>query len=140
LIIYGGNHLVRIGVRSIVNLLENDDHGTVFSVWTNTQADLATLQDDVSSWPKPSLVFLRDTMLGAKGVRSYPPAVGDSAVRMQDQFDAILYVGSPSSITYSRATKALCKDPKYGQMRLQRFALIGEPRTEEQFCTGLAAQ
>lgn len=138
LIIFGGNHLTRrnpLGGRTIVSRFESDTPGAVFSIWTALQANLETMQSDVPSWPKPSLVLLRGTELGAKSVRSFPPAGGGESVRMEDQFDAILYVGL--STTFSRARRTLCGDHDYVEMRLKRFALIGDPQTKEQFCAGL---
>ena len=53
---------------------------------------------------------------------------GDDA-RMQDQFDAVLYLGPPSSITIRRSEIApsLCADAAYMKMRLSRLALMDPP-------------
>jgi hypothetical protein len=84
LVIYGEKHLLRQSAEpTIVSILESE--GTqVFSVWTNTSTDLAQLQPRVAEWPAPSLAMIEST-----------------ALPLQDQFDAILYVGTPESITYS---------------------------------------
>ena len=41
----------------------------------------------------------------------------------QDQFDAILYLGPQSSITYSTLTASQCADQEYLRMRLGRMQL-----------------
>jgi hypothetical protein len=46
---------------------------------------------------------------------------------MEDQFDAILYLGPPSSMTSSKLAKALCADRSYMDMRLGRLALVAPP-------------
>jgi hypothetical protein len=45
--------------------------------------------------------------------------------KMQDEYDALLYLGPPSSITYSKTSPKLCSDPEYLKMRQQRFAFLG---------------
>ena len=48
---------------------------------------------------------------------------------MEDQFDAVLYLGPPSSITIRRSEIApsLCVDTDYMKMRLSRMALMEPP-------------
>ncbi|CAG9205080.1 hypothetical protein BCAR13_1560007 [Paraburkholderia caribensis] len=51
--------------------------------------------------------------------RSYPlPA-------MQEQFDAILYLGPPRALTWSQLSPALSSNPEYTKMRSQRLAWAG---------------
>ena len=59
----------------------------------------------------------------------YPlPPKGDwSQTRMQDQFDAVLYLGPPSSMTTSAFPLALCDDADYMRMRLHRLLLDTGP-------------
>lgn len=63
---------------------------------------------------------------------------GTVLVSAQDQFDALLYLGPPSAITRSRLPPALCADPAYMKMRLERLALVGGPPGEaeqlKQYC------
>ena len=40
---------------------------------------------------------------------------------LEDEFDALLYLGPPGSITKSHLTVAQCKDPGYMTMRRQRL-------------------
>jgi hypothetical protein len=50
-------------------------------------------------------------------------------MRMEEQFDAILYLGPPSAITISPLSPALCADAEYMKMRLARIAMAG-PQVE----------
>jgi hypothetical protein len=126
---------------SLVSLLESEG-AEVYSVWVPVFVDLATLQSEASSWRKPSLIVIRGTPLGETGFHSYYPHPmfvkdGDSMVEiyvdpsrspvMQDQFDAILYLGPPSELTWSQLSPGLSSDPEYIKMRSSRLALTGVP-------------
>jgi hypothetical protein len=150
LIIYGDMHLQRHDYAfnyepsdGIVEVLERDAPGAVFSIWANTLTDLQEAQPSVSSWPKPSLTILRGTLLGAKDFAVYYPFalyvkdkngkfVAQKAtrpLRMEEQFDAVLYVGPKSSITYSSLSPELCRDQDYVKMRAARLELFsGSPQ------------
>jgi hypothetical protein len=167
LMIYGDMHFQRknlsfnyetaaLQARTIVNWLEDSEPAVkVFSIWTNTGADLRTLQSDVSGWSKPSLTTIRGTALGAADFTSYyrfdnervvrqggsfVPIPRDQwqTLRMEDQVDAVLYLGSPSEISFRAMSPALCADADYVKMRLARFALVGLPQGAadrfQQFC------
>jgi hypothetical protein len=41
---------------------------------------------------------------------------------MQEQFNAILYLGPPSGLTWSQLSPALSSDPEYIKMRADRLA------------------
>jgi hypothetical protein len=114
----------------------------VFNIWSNTAADLRTFQFDVASWPNPSLIVLRGTPFGAADFRDfYPfevprmtvrngalvpvPAQQWRSLRMEEQFDALLYLGPPSEITYAQLSPALCADPAYLAMRRSRLIAAG---------------
>ena len=158
LIIYGDMHFVRrhalynydpspaLDGNSIVTLLERARPSTgVFTIWTNTTADLEKGQADVASWPRPSLAVLRDTMLGTMDFRFFNPTEiarysfrnGKpdfsnpipreqwSVMPMQDQFDAVLYLGPVSSLTIAPLSPALCRDAAYIAMRAKRSAAVG---------------
>jgi hypothetical protein len=146
LIIYGGMHLQRHDYalnyepgHGIVEVLERDAPGSVFSIWTNTLTDLQAAQASVSSWPNPSLTILRGTLLGAQDFTAYYPfsiyRTGKDGVRvevkatrplrMEDQFDAVLYIGPKSSITSSRFSPEQCGDQAYIKMRAARMELFG---------------
>jgi hypothetical protein len=150
LIIYGDMHLQRHDYAfnyepsdGIVEVLERDAPGAVFSIWANTLTDLEEVQPSVSSWAKPSLTILRGTSLGAKDFAVYYPFalyvkdkngkfVAQKAtrpLRMEEQFDAVLYVGPKSSITYSSLSPELCRDQDYVKMRAARLELFsGSPQ------------
>jgi hypothetical protein len=150
LIIYGGMHLQRHDYArnyepgdGIVEVLERDAPGSVFSIWTNIFTDLKTAQPSVSSWPNPSLTILQGTLLGAEDFALYYPfpiyfrdkdgkLVAQKAtrpLRMEEQFDAVLYVGLKSSITYSSLSPEACRDQTYVAMRAARIELLsGSPQ------------
>jgi len=142
LIIYGTQHLFRKNAnpnaaddwaRGLVAQLERPGISKVFTVYPETHADLRSQQAGVASWPIPSLAVLQGTTLGAA---LFWPEAGRREVRMQDQFDAVLYLGPPSKMTMSHLSPALCADPEYLRMRLRRLALVppppGAPITESE--------
>ena len=155
LLIYGDGHLARRDVLQnfepspfLVPQLEADPGAKVFSIWTETGHDLTQLQSDVSTWRKPSLAILRRTILGRADAALYVPeetprfaSAGNGpdfskplpraqwrTLPMQDQFDAVLYLGPPSDITMSRLSPRQCEDRPYMEMRLQRMAWAGMQR------------
>jgi hypothetical protein len=158
LLIYGDGHLARKDVlqnfepsppNCLLPKLENDGTTKVFSIFTETSVDLSQLQADVATWRKASLAMLRGTVQGNADVTSYVreqvprfaslgkdgpdfskplPRSEWRALRMEDQFDAVLYLGPPSDITMSRLPAALCNDRAYMEMRLQRLTFAGLQR------------
>ena len=110
----------------------------MFSIWTETGIDLSQLQSDVGTWRKPSLVILQGTVLGTADAARYLPEETPRfasatngpdfskplpraqwrTLPMQDQFDAVLYLGAPSEITMSRLPPRLCEDRSYMDMRM----------------------
>ena len=146
LIVYGGMHLQRHDFahnyepsEGIVEVLERNSPGLVFSIWTNTFTDLQTMQLSVSSWPVPSLTILNGTLLGVQDFAVYYPfsiylkdkngkfveQKATRPLRMEKQFDAVLYLGLKSSITYSSLSPELCRDQVYVKMREARLELAG---------------
>jgi hypothetical protein len=105
LLTYGSGHFVRrTASYSLVTLLERNARVKVFNIWT-TVISLGPIQDDADSWPVPSLALVRDTPLGISNFASYfPPTVfdipSDLRVPMQDQFDAVLYLGPTITWTF----------------------------------------
>jgi hypothetical protein len=122
----------------------------VFTIWTNTYANLEQLQPEVGSWPKPRLVVLRGTPIGAADFTFFYP-FDDSRVleregrlvpipkeewrklAMEDVFDAMLYVGRPADITYAKASAQLCANQAYLTMRTSRLRLAGFTTTADRF-------
>jgi hypothetical protein len=133
LLIYGTAHLLRknavMGAADergvgLVAQLERDGNISVFNAAPETRRDLRSIQPDVASWPTPSLAMLRGTQLG---VSNYSPSAQLRRVNMEEQFDAILYLGPPASTSVSKLSAALCSQPGYLEMRLSRLSLIGPP-------------
>jgi hypothetical protein len=133
LVIYGTQHLIRknavIGAadewaRGLVAQLERAGLTKLFTINPETRIDLKALQPNVASWPKPSLTILRETQLGAANFSSGPR---QRPVRMEDQFDALLYLGPPSETTSAQLSPTLCSDQTYMEMRLSRLALVPPP-------------
>lgn len=133
LVIYGGAHLIRKNTtpgaadewgRGIIARIEKDRLATAFTILPETRRDLRELQPDVASWPVPSLARLAGTALGSAIWATGPQR---RAVRSEEQIDAILYLGSPSSMTAAKLSPELCSDRAYMEMRSSRLALIPAP-------------
>lgn len=157
LVVYGQMHAQR------KDLLTNFERGGglfglegvgkthVFSIWTADSADLAKIQGDVANWRIPSLALFRGTALGAADFTAYYPyetprfdiGKGNGAqvprdqwrsMRMEDQFDAVLYLGPQSALTNARLAPTLCRDTDYVEMRARRMTLASVPQAQaEQF-------
>jgi hypothetical protein len=54
-------------------------------------------------------------------------------MRMEDQFNALLYLGPPSSMTDVTIPAALCQDLQFINKRLQRLARFAPPVEIEKF-------
>jgi hypothetical protein len=138
LVIYGDGHLRRDNewardaaghpFPTLTGLIEQD--AKVFSIWSNTTVQLERMQADIASWKIPSLTILTGTRLGTLNFRYY--AGRESSKRMEDEYDAVLYLGPVSSISEAELSPALCADPAYVKMRLGRLSLAppGAAKTE----------
>jgi hypothetical protein len=131
LVVYGDGHLRRYSRwrgsqgpahPTLLNQIEAAG-ARAFAIWTNTTVELERLQKDIGTWPVPSLTLVRDTRLGALDFKYFAGMETDPPTKMQEQFDAVLYLGPVSSITFSELPAALCTDPDYTKMRLARMAL-----------------
>lgn len=156
LVIYGSAHLMRANIRQnydsgqydwLVGILARDPRARILSIWSDTTVDLAAFQPSVSAWSAPRFALLRATQLGARDFVDYWTAAGGAPVRftlrdgrrveitkeqwrprrMDEQYDAVIYYGPRSAMTYSRLPPARCADPAYMKMRLGRMALVGQP-------------
>ena len=161
LVVYGQLHLQRRHIASnyemssweaqtIVSLLERDARARVFNVWTVLDRSIAP-PAEVASWPAPRLTILQGTTLGAMdfggltaGVDGGRFAVTDKGfvpipkqdwkpMRLEDQFTALLYLGPPSSMTYSTIPVEYCRDKEFVARRLQRLARGVPPFELENF-------
>jgi hypothetical protein len=139
LVIYGDGHFLRnkkwVGSSltdpTLVNLIERQ--GTrAFNVWTNTTVELERMQRGIASWPAPSLTLVRGTRLGTLNFKYFGGRETDPPTTMEEQYDAVLYLGPVSSITTADISPALCADAGYTKMRLARLALgPGGPAGED---------
>lgn len=102
LVIYGGYHLRRQSKDGIVTRLEKDV--PVFTVLPEVRRDLSAVYGDIASWKVPSAVLVTG-----------------------EPYDALLYLGPPSTMTMSRPAPELCADPAYLSMRLGRLSLVKPP-------------
>jgi hypothetical protein len=153
-------------LATVVSALELSGSKTkVFSIWAATNAELSDLQLDVSTWRIPSLAVLRGTVLGAADFSRYYPAEYSPmaatrfairegklvpisrdewrSLKMEDQFDAVLYLGPRSAITVApprHLSPQLCADPEFLPKRLARLALTGLPPIEAERLKQLCAQ
>jgi hypothetical protein len=127
LVVYGEGHFWRHNAgNNLVTRLEAE--GTkVLTISAPIMADLAAVQASVSSWPRPSLALLRGTVIGARDFKFFFGVGGSDTVRFEDQADAVLYLGPPSSMTTSMLPVRLCADERYRSMRLGRMALDPGP-------------
>jgi hypothetical protein len=167
LLIFGDGHLARRDVLQnfepspfLVPQLEADGN-RVFTIWTETAVDVSRLQANIADWRPPSLAILRGSVLGAADTAAFlpqePPRFASlrngpdfskplpraqwRALPMEEQFDALLYLGPPSGITMSRLSKELCGDRAYMDMRIQRMTFAGMlPAIDrlKQYCASIA--
>ncbi len=127
-------------VPHLAELLERNGTTKLFTIWTYTYGgDINNLQADLQSWPQPSLSSFRGSILGAQDFEFYFPGPTrmqfldgqprffkvKPGKRMEDYFDALLYLGPVSNITYSELPIEFCTDTTYIEMRTHRTALNG---------------
>ena len=119
----------------LVSQLEKTYPGMILNIGAPTNADLTRFQPEVANWHAPSIAILKGTTLGAAPFGTVYGLNGPEFhdVRMQDQFDALLYLGPPSSITFSELSKSRCTDERYMKMRLARMALLPWGRVRDQW-------
>jgi hypothetical protein len=115
LLLRRGTLFRKVVSQSLVTILEGSQT-MAFTIWTNAALELSSLQADVRTWPVPSLAMLRETPLGRAGLSTYlGPNAGDVPPQwlapMEDQFDAVLYLGPLSTITLGRPQPWRCAEP-----------------------------
>ena len=162
LVVYGQGHLQRRQIvsnydmstwqaQTVASLLERDAGVSIFNVWTMFETDVE-LPVDVASWQVPSLALTRGTTLGAKDFGIYSGGFGFgtrfavrngqlaplpreqwSEMRMEDQFNALLYLGPRSSLTNEATPPALCQDSQFLKSRLERLARFAPPVEVDNF-------
>jgi hypothetical protein len=154
LIVYGGGHFFRFNAETLVSLIEKANATKILTIWADIDMDLTALDAGVTAWPVPSFAKLRGTVLGALPFTSYlggginPIAAAQlHGRRMEDEFDALLYLGPRSAMTASPLSRARCGDAAYMAMRLERMSLMpgppGAPNPGDQlkkYCAALASK
>ena len=93
LVVYGDGHFRRYSKwrgtdgpspPTLLNRIEGE--GTrAFSIWTNTTVQLERLQNDIGTWPIPSLTIIRGTRLGALDFKYFAGMETDPPTRMEEQ-------------------------------------------------------
>ena len=163
LVIYGQGHLQRRQIvsnydmstweaQTVASLIERDAGLRIFNVWSLMGKDTTALPDGVTSWRVPSLATTRGTTLGALDFGTFNRGLGDGTrfavrdgqlvplpretwktMRMEDQFDALLYLGPPASMTNETVPKTVCQDSQFVSTRLRRLALAAPPIEVDNF-------
>ena len=162
LVVYGQGHLQRRQIvvnydmstwqaQTVVSLLERDHGARIFNIWTLLDRSVE-LPEGVTSWRVPGLATLRGTTLGARDFGLYSRGLGDGSrvgvkdgklvavpreewkmMPMEDQFDALLYLGPPASMTTITVPAALCADSDFVKRRLERLTRAGPPVEVQNF-------
>jgi hypothetical protein len=140
LLLYADGHFFRKGEETVpewmmvktkpeeplVSQIEKTHPGAVFSIATPTSADLSAIQSDIRDWNAPVITLLPGTVLGAALFGPMYELTGPefNSVRMEQQFDALLYLGPKDSIRFAELPKANCADQLYLEMRYARMARV----------------
>jgi len=114
LVIYGAGHLWRQNLAgpNLIERLEQRTGEKAFVILAHTTASLEVLGADPARWPVPSVALTRGSSL-------------------ENQLDAILYLGDLSGRSRSRLSTSLCSNREYREMRIQRMTLAGNERAAE---------
>jgi hypothetical protein len=155
LVVYGQGHLQRAMIdanydttpwqaQTVISLITREPQVRVFNVFTLLR-DGEFLPEIVAASPTPSLAYVRGTGLGARDFGEYQQLLGGQRVALRDgqlvplpreqwsvmalerQFDALLYLGPPSSFTTARVPSSLCQDSAFMARRLERLARFAPP-------------
>ena len=139
LALYGAGHFFRRVISSsLVTILEADKI-RMFTVWTNAAAEMAAMQPDVAKWPVPSLALLKGTTLGRVNLTEYFGPGGKDIPEqwrapLEEQFDAVLYLGPLATISLGRPQPWRCSEPAMAErlrrLRLQRPGLADRVEQE----------
>jgi hypothetical protein len=162
LVIYGQGHLQRMQIasnydmstwqaQSLVSWLAQDHAARIFNIWSLIDATVET-PAELSSWRVPSLALLKNTSLGQMDFGHYAGLMGAGprfavrdgqlvalpreawkTMRMEDQFDALLYLGPPASMTTASVPRALCQDTAFVVRRLDRLTRFSPPPEIDRF-------
>jgi hypothetical protein len=99
--------------------LEHSHPGNVLSITTHTGLKkIERYYPDILSWTKPSMAVLKGTKIGS---------IPHGPLKLEDFFDAILWLGPISSISYSNISGKTVEDESYYKEALRRDKLwIGQ--------------
>jgi hypothetical protein len=150
LIVYGALHFQRKVIwanygsewpeaDTLVMQLEAQPPTKVFTIWRVTTS--MKVPPYFTSWQVPSMAMLQNTDLGLADFSLYFPYDGERRAerngkavvipreewqsrRMQDQFDAVIYLGPKSSFEEWALPMEKCSDRAYLEMRLGRLAMF----------------
>jgi hypothetical protein len=161
LVVYGQGHLQRRQLatnydmsawqaQTVVSLLERDHAARLFNIWTLNRS--VELPEPTASWRVPSLAHLQGTALGARdfavydrspgGGSRFAPKAGRLApipredwkvMRMEEQFDALLYLGPAAAMTTTPVPATLCSDADFVAHRIDRLTRFGPPVEVQNF-------
>jgi hypothetical protein len=156
LVVYGQMHLQRKQLhanfemdawqaQTVISIIERTSPAKAYTIWID---DPRKLQPDVSSWPAPSLTRLAGTALGATDFTAYRdspvrfrfrdgklaqvPREEWRTLRMEEQFDALLWLGPPPAQPTRERTREICADAADLRERIRRLTLGGPPREANQ--------
>ena len=162
LVVYGQGHLQRRQIvsnydmstwqaQTVVSLLERDHAARVFNIWTLLDPNV-DLPDGVASWRVPSLARLRGTAWGARDFGLYSRGLGSGSrfgvkegqlvplpkeqwtmMPIEDQFDGLLFLGPPASMTTVAVPAALCQDADFVKRRVERLSRFAPPVETQNF-------
>ena len=156
LIVYGSLHFQRKTVwanygsewpeaDTLVMQLEAQAPREVFTIWRVTTS--MQVPSYFTAWRVPSLALLKNTDLGAADFGRYFPYDGErraarngkavvipreqwQSLRMQDQFDAVIYLGPEASFKDWVLPQEKCADRAYIDMRLRRMSMFDWAKAE----------
>jgi hypothetical protein len=161
LVVYGQGHLQRGQIaanydlstwqaQTVVSLLERDHETRIFNIWTLIDGDVEL--PEAMSWRVPSLAVMRGTTLGARDFALFSRGQGHASrfgvkdgrlvpipreewkfKPMDEQFDALLYLGPPASMTTIAVPASLCADADFVKRRLERLSRFGPPIEVQKF-------
>jgi hypothetical protein len=129
LLVYGDGHYQAHDERPPRSLGALLDAGGATPFFITTSAhDLAPAQPDITAWLTPRLALLRGTGIGALAYEFFfgpkpPGPYWEANPRIEDHFDALLYVGPRASISFSPLTYPRCAEPSYVEMRIRRMTV-----------------
>ena len=107
-----------------IERIERASGARAFTIWTTMFETLSDFQEDVTSWPRPSLALVSGTKIGSieYNILSHDGTPGT----LQDHYDAVLYLGAADDLVESKLDPELCSDQEYLAMRLPRLRMAAD--------------